>query len=468
MKSNTRKRVNFKLKRFCVIYLPQASTDIIDALTQKSLSLTPFVSRDIDGVILNISGTARIHKGDCGLVEKIRGIFRGSPALRSLTFKIGIGSTVGVAWALSRFGGGSVNIDSNQQPVATLAKLPIMALRVSKGVVQQLRDLGIETVADLLPLPADTLDNRFGPELNMRLKQALGEMEEILNIVKIDPTIKIRRGFDPPLYSQEAIVDLLLQLFESLRQDLVKRRQQASNFIFKLEGRAHSGEPYCRVRQFSLYAASSSKSHLFTIITPLVEGVRVPGPVQFITTAALDVESHKETQGNIGGKFEIAGQGSDATKAFNELINIAAVRLGLDRINSIKFHESYIPEHNHRFVPIARISTKSPGLYSNVSIQTERQIYVDRPSHILPKPQAITAICLLPDKAPAWIEWRGKGSKIIRAIGPERISKEWWQDEVESMLDERDYFKVQDEVGKWLWIYRSLMSGHWYLQGVWS
>ena len=32
----------------------------------------------------------------------------------------------------------------------------------------------------------------------------------------------------------------------------------------------------------------------------------------------------------------------------------------------------------------------------------------------------------------------------------------------------RDYFKVQDERGRWLWIYRVLESGDWFIHGLWA
>jgi hypothetical protein len=32
----------------------------------------------------------------------------------------------------------------------------------------------------------------------------------------------------------------------------------------------------------------------------------------------------------------------------------------------------------------------------------------------------------------------------------------------------RDYFKVQDEQGRWLWIYRVLEQGCWFVHGLWA
>jgi hypothetical protein len=36
------------------------------------------------------------------------------------------------------------------------------------------------------------------------------------------------------------------------------------------------------------------------------------------------------------------------------------------------------------------------------------------------------------------------------------------------MFPHRDYFRVQDETGRWLWIYRQLPANAWFLQGHWT
>jgi protein ImuB len=92
----------------------------------------------------------------------------------------------------------------------------------------------------------------------------------------------------------------------------------------------------------------------------------------------------------------------------------------------------------------------------------------DRPSLLFERPEAIAVVALLPDRPPVRISWRNRSYRILRATTPERISEEWWNREISSPGSERDYFKVEDETGRWLWIFRSLPDHEWYIHGMWA
>lgn len=97
-----------------------------------------------------------------------------------------------------------------------------------------------------------------------------------------------------------------------------------------------------------------------------------------------------------------------------------------------------------------------------------------RPTRLLPYPEQIETMAVLPDQPPVVITWRGKRRRIVRADGPERIFGEWWQRPTE-MEAVRDYFVVEDEQGERLWVYRSgdgvdLATGShkWFLHGIFA
>ena len=135
---------------------------------------------------------------------------------------------------------------------------------------------------------------------------------------------------------------------------------------------------------------------------------------------------------------------------------------------------------------------------------------------LLERPEPITVIAMTPDGPPSWFRWRGMEQRIVTSTGPERIAGEWWRGRHEGtearrhevktaskgesyaraygrfMLGReycpptsrvlapkpqapspkpsptRDYFKIQDERGRWLWIYRVLESGRWFVHGLWA
>jgi hypothetical protein len=139
----------------------------------------------------------------------------------------------------------------------------------------------------------------------------------------------------------------------------------------------------------------------------------------------------------------------------------------------------------------------------------------DRPSRLWDVPEPARVIALFPEGPPAWIEWRGRGRAVIASRGPERIALPWWREKLKnrkvekskslSMVDcrlsigklpeprapaldakcpgsaratlqnvetsnpkGRDYYEVQDEDGRWLWLFRNRGSGEWFVQGEWT
>jgi protein ImuB len=62
---------------------------------------------------------------------------------------------------------------------------------------------------------------------------------------------------------------------------------------------------------------------------------------------------------------------------------------------------------------------------------------------------------------------------VARAEGPERIAMEWWRDSTGHHLT-RDYFRVENDSGARMWLYREGLYGRetthprWYLHGFFA
>lgn len=90
-----------------------------------------------------------------------------------------------------------------------------------------------------------------------------------------------------------------------------------------------------------------------------------------------------------------------------------------------------------------------------------------RPVRLLPRPEPVEAIALLPDYPPARFRWRRLTHTVLRAEGPERIEPEWWLSAPEAAEEPaRDYFRVEAEDGRRYWIYRA--AGRWFLHGIFA
>jgi protein ImuB len=143
------------------------------------------------------------------------------------------------------------------------------------------------------------------------------------------------------------------------------------------------------------------------------------------------------------------------------LVDILANRVGGERLYRFAPVASDVPERS-----VARIAPAAPAT---------GQSWPDhwpRPSRLLPIPEQIQTVALLPDHPPVSFQWRGIRRRVKRADGPERVFGEWWKRDAE-LATVRDYFRVEDESGERFWIYRAgdgedpaTGSHQWFLHGI--
>jgi protein ImuB len=71
---------------------------------------------------------------------------------------------------------------------------------------------------------------------------------------------------------------------------------------------------------------------------------------------------------------------------------------------------------------------------------------------LLEPAEEVRVLYAVPEGPPAQFMWRKQTRRVTRYAGPERIAPEWWHDRPDTRL--RDYFKIEDQVGLRLWLYR--------------
>ena len=145
----------------------------------------------------------------------------------------------------------------------------------------------------------------------------------------------------------------------------------------------------------------------------------------------------------------------------SDLIDILSNRVGPDRLYRVAPVASDVPERS-----VARVAAMAPA------VEETWPSNWPRPARLLPKPEPIDTVALLPDHPPASFTWRGVRRRVRRADGPERVFGEWWKRDAE-LAAVRDYFRVEDEAGERFWIYRAgdgedvaTGSQRWFLHGI--
>lgn len=471
----------------------QSKDQVLNKIANWTIKYTPTVSTDPpSGILLDITGTERLLGSPESLSKKIYL----SILKNGFSTSIGIAPTIGAAWGLARFNTNLIYTESgrlrsnkaNCYPITIaqqedyldlFSQLPIQALRIESKISETLHEVGIRIIKDLLLIPRAAISQRFGLKILNQLDLALGVREEIITPFQIEREWRVIRCFDNPIYNISAISQTIIKLVGNLCDKL--RSTQKTATILKLEiiGNSRTDHKQFNItKEFKLVSAADDPKLITLLTTPFLEKLVLPGAIHKIILEALDVQNNCEKQLTIEGDSQVKYD-------LNELVNRLIGQFGQQNIRHIQMHESYLPEKSFAFEVIE--SLKEITDLSDLK-RGELSIYIpsNRPPVLLKAPQEISVIALLPDAIPAQIQLSKTNYRIIEGIGPEKIATEWWdldetQDNHYMRLDShasqgevydlphgaREYFKVQDEYGRWLWIFRIEDSMRWFLHGLW-
>ena len=418
-------------------HAPEEDARLLLALAERCSLFTPWTSVDgAAGLWLDISGCAHLFGGETKLLEQLSGRFH----RLGLTMRAALAPTPGAAWAWARFGdAASPILDSMDQ----LAPLPLAALRLPPATVQSLSDLGLRRMGDLLGIPRAQISLRFGREALWRLDQALGTEPEPISPLRPPVAHRVHTGFAEPISRPEDISKTLDHLLGSLCRQLEAEGLGARRLdftLFRVDG------TLARIG-IGTNAPSRSPVHLARLFRDALGDIR---PGFGIDSACLEAS---QTQAQSAAQGDLEGEANQVM--LSQLLDSLSNRLGPERLMRLVPRPSHVPECSiRRTAPAQVIPPESwPGLRY--------------PIRLLAHPEPIEAMAPIPDAPPLRFRWQGKLHRVVRADGPERIAPEWWHEDAE----ERDYYRVEDEQGLRLWLYRQGHYGRpepprWYLHGV--
>ena len=152
------------------------------------------------------------------------------------------------------------------------------------------------------------------------------------------------------------------------------------------------------------------------------------------------------------------------------LIDRLSNRLGLESVRRVGLRASHLPE---------RAVVTRPALDGPTPIDTTESqgpTSPPRPVRLLAAPELVNAEIANPHDAPSQFYWRRRAHRVVCAEGPERIAPEWWREDESADANAanaatRDYFRVEDEAGRRLWLCRAISTGgaiRWHVHGVFA
>lgn len=425
---------------------PMADAIALEHLAAWALRYSPIVAADPpDGLVIDVTGAAHLFGGEAALLRDLQARLKTA----NITARAAIADTLGAAHALARFAPKPLSIAAPGKLAATIAPLPLAALRLDADGIGRLWRLGFETIGDLMATPRASLALRFGAELGRRVDQALGRLAEPVSPIRPHDLVHVRRSFAEPIGAPEALMRHTAMLTEQLcpmleRQGLGARRL---DLIFeRVDGLAQA------IRIGTARPVRNAK-RLTRLLTDRIETIDPGFGVEAMCLMVSLAEPLDERQ--------VDAFGDETPSDVSALIDTLANRLGTRNVYRVAPVESDLPERAVKHVaPLAPPTrTRWPAQWP-------------RPTRLISPPEPVETVALLPDHPPAAFVWRSLRRRVARADGPERIFGEWWRHEVERD-GMRDYFVVEDESGERFWLFRSgdgESAGdlHWFIHGIFA
>ncbi|MDK1386561.1 DNA polymerase Y family protein [Sinorhizobium sp. 8-89] len=427
---------------------PAADAAALERLALWALrQYSPVVAVDNnDGIVMDTEGADHLRGGEelmiSGLVNQLRG--------RGLTARAAVADTWGAAHAIARM----MSAETTVVPVGGVAKavvgLPIHCLRLPSETVQSLRVLGVENVGELSAMPRAPLTLRFGPEPGRRLDQLFGRVAEPIEPLRTPELVEVSRNFQEPIGAPETIEKYVRRLVVQLTAELEKRGLgvRRSDLV------VHRVDNTRQCLRAGLAKPVRDPCRLSKLLCDRIEKIDPGFGIEKLVLVAIMAEPLEENQ--VASSL-IQEEVVDVTPVMDILGNRG------QRLYRLTPVASDVPERS-----VARIAVTAEETGADWSAKWQR------PTRLLPHPERIEVVALLPDQPPAMFTWRGKRRRVKRADGPERIFGEWWQRPRE-MQAVRDYFVIEDEGGERYWVYRAgdgvdmeTGSHQWFMHGVFA
>jgi protein ImuB len=475
---------------------PAGDSDFLERLALWAQRWGPWSALDPpDGVIVDVTGVSHLFGGEAALLADVGAQI----TRRGLAAQAAIAPTAGAAWALTHFGPQHAIL----QPGDNLAELPVAALRLDPAVLLVLRRLGLKRIGDIdglsRPALARRFRNRHAPAANplIRLDQLIGRVPEpLLPVIGYEAPLVQRRLMEP-IRHRELLDRVLADLADDMARLLEARGEGARRIelgLWRVDGEVV-------IRRVEMAQSSRDAGHIVWLIRGRLDDVDAGFGIEMARMRAPWCEPLLLTQRDLDSAAE--ERGTSLAACIDRLVN----RLGEAGVRSPLPYASHIPEraqcwesllgaagtsvpalrhrpapppgHPEHTIPLGafRRQPSPQAAGERAGAVSSREAGQRYPIKLLNRPEPISVLYATPDGLPRRFRWRGALHEVARVDGPERIAPEWWRERSSARL--RDYYRIEDHLGRRYWIYRAGLIGdgrgprpetppEWFLQGLYA
>ena len=332
-----------------------------------------------------------------------------------------------------------------QSPTAFLSQLAVAEIEPSRELLAVLHDWGIQTLGQLTALPRGELGNRLGPEADQLWQRAAGQTERPLRLVRHAEQFDEAFDFEREIETLEPLLFILRRFLDSLALRLGNAHRVAARLTLTLP--LENGA--CHERQFTIPAPSADADVLFRILHTHLEALQLDHrPVAARLHADAIHPDHRQLH-----LFENPLR--DANRFGETLARIASIvgagnvgtpeildthRPDSFRIIEPQFHRSRRREEADRLESgerHAETGKSDAGRHPLRVPSSALRTLISPPPHVVgyglglplrrfrpPFPAQVQLV----HHQPAYVASEKINGRVMDALGPYRLSGDWWED----------------------------------------
>jgi len=420
---------------------------------QFSAQISPrnFLTHTISaGLLLETGGSRQLFGGHARLHRFIE------HGLAALGFKAAFGyaATPQAAWWVAAARASGLRCpDAFEigQLEKTLTPLPLRLTGWDASTLDALQALGLVTLGDVLALPRDQLNRRFGTTLLTDLDRALGNLPDPQPLFTPAATFHARLDLPADVIEIGQLMFPAHRLLRSLEGFLRGRDAGATELLFTVTHDSRRAKPVPPTAvALALAAPERDARRLAQLFAERLSRVQLPEPA---VTLALAVDRLQPFAPQHASLLPPAPGASNlsADTGWQQLAETLHARLGSERVFQLQAVDDHRPEHAYRMLPLVANADERRSATPAVP---------QRPLLLLPRPAPLDSR----DETPVY-------AGVLRLVaGPERIESGWWDLGSPARRSVfRDYFVARNTHGQTLWIYRELAAPRrWFLHGFFA
>jgi protein ImuB len=416
-----------------------AEQALLRAKANWALTYTPVVSISPAGaLLLEVRGSLRLFAGLPALRARL------SDELQGCGHKVVLASAP-VAKAALWLARSGLQQDCTvlARLPALLADLPLACLDWPVRVQRQLLQMGVSLLGDCARLPRAGFARRIGVGYLQELDQAYGRQPELQHFYQAAE--QFSDSIELPAESLVAaeISRVLQELLSRLVAFLVQRQAHTRRLQVQF---AHLGRAPTQL-ELVVRESGAVAEHFMELLSLQLERQTLPAPVCEVSLRAGIAPDYEPGYGDLlHAEARVQGGAPPDRVATDRLIERLRARLGVAGVYGLRLVAEHRPEH-------AWCIAEPWAATAGRSAQGEF-VSRPRPLWLLNRPQRLSAQSLA----------HLRHAKARAHSSAERIESGWW----DGTDIRRDYYRVADQQGKQLWVYRDGRSSDWYLHGLFA